>query len=112
MRLTAPDSRPEGLADAQTHTNCDADYQQSDQYLDNDTIALAHVGEAIAVVPAHLGGLGFSAPMVSARPYLAVWSPLCALGGFPVARVRRRDDSFDVRVEGVRMMRAGRCRYV
>ena len=101
LHVAAPYTRAERLADAKPDADRDADDEQADQDLNNDSISLAEVGEAVAVVSLHLGGLCLFAPVVLARPDLAVGAASGAVRRFPDARLRSGDDGFDVGVKGV-----------
>jgi hypothetical protein len=99
-----PDTIPKLLAHSKADTHRNADYQGSDQNLDDDAVSLAEVAETVAGPATVLGVLCLPPPVVCTRPNLAVWSASRGLGRYWYSRATVSvvgDDSLDIGIEWV-----------
>lgn len=99
-----PDTIPELLAHSKADTHSKADYQGSNQNLDNDAVSLAEVAETVAGPATVLGVLCLPLPVVCTRPDLALWSASRGLGRYWYSMATVGvvgDDGLDIGIEWV-----------
>lgn len=105
--VRVPDTSPKRLAHAKAHADGDAHDQQADEHLYDDAVPLAEVGEAVAGAAVPLGSFCLAAPVLLARPHLALGTSAGALRRHIVVLRVGGYDGLDVGVEGVGLMGCG-----
>ena len=108
-----PDTSSQRLGNTNANTDGNTNYEKSDQDLNDNSVPLAEVCQAIAR-SLHLSSLRLSFPVVLARPHLAVIGrQLAAAQRFPAVELLlagRGDHCLDVCVEGIIAVACARSR--